>query len=540
METNTNPFYELRSGLYASAAAGCSMIAEDFRFKRALKNFESFSKKSKAFEKFYSMCSELISSEEPQKKISDCLAFADALSVAQGTFQDNSEKKQFSYAQNIPLSSISYKNIEKCKNALRELRKTKEKEYIKGLDSPIFIKMAHDPRMLSVYMEICGCGGKWGCKEDEITDFFESIYGKMLIPALEMSIDLESKNSSGKEITHIFRIAGTAENDLYAKYASDEKVPINVRIKAVEALSCLEDNEEILYNIFNTSRGKLKKAALKALARINSELAVPALEKAFSKFSSDNIEYAAVSGLPVCSEYARNAFEKSFRSSSDGSEQHSYIDCIRMLANKKDVNDCIEKAVKSGKCPPHIFIENICGHDDEEYRSFIKYLYEKYDNSFTATLRFILGLIETPQEIVSIMGDNIWKYNTVFIRLLAENNGMCFYPDGKYYLKFSGLKIPVFESMPDSLLDFIAYTGDIFDAGKAMKQKLSRSETEAAMEHTSRKTAFLESLKTNCPDCDREKIKEAVEKYAAVLRESLINTFNDVVGGVHRRNNNSK
>ena len=87
------------------------------------------------------------------------------------------------------------------------------------------------------------------------------------------------------------------------------------------------------------------------------------------------------------------------------------------------------------------------------------------------------------------MGDNIWKYNTVFIRLLAENNGMCFYPDGKYYLKFSGLKIPVFESMPDSLLDFIAYTGDIFDASKAMKQKLRKLELQVKM-----KKSFLRML----------------------------------------------
>ena len=31
MEVKTNPFYELRDRLYASAAAGCSLIAEDFR-----------------------------------------------------------------------------------------------------------------------------------------------------------------------------------------------------------------------------------------------------------------------------------------------------------------------------------------------------------------------------------------------------------------------------------------------------------------------------------------------------------------------------
>ena len=49
MEIRTNPFYELRTRLYASAAAGCTIIAEDFRLKRAVEAFKPMSEANKVF-----------------------------------------------------------------------------------------------------------------------------------------------------------------------------------------------------------------------------------------------------------------------------------------------------------------------------------------------------------------------------------------------------------------------------------------------------------------------------------------------------------
>ena len=47
------PFYELRTRLYLSAAAGCSVISEDFRLKRALENFKPLSEANKVLGKLY-------------------------------------------------------------------------------------------------------------------------------------------------------------------------------------------------------------------------------------------------------------------------------------------------------------------------------------------------------------------------------------------------------------------------------------------------------------------------------------------------------
>ena len=93
MEIRTNPFYELRTRLYASAAAGCAIIAEDFRLKRAVEAFKPMSEANKVFGKLYDMCNALLTSADPATSIVDCIALADALAVTQGVFADDSETK---------------------------------------------------------------------------------------------------------------------------------------------------------------------------------------------------------------------------------------------------------------------------------------------------------------------------------------------------------------------------------------------------------------------------------------------------------------
>ncbi|MDE5854485.1 MAG: hypothetical protein K2H19_05420, partial [Ruminococcus sp.] len=83
-------FYQLRDRLYASAGAGCNVINEDFRLKRAVESFEPLSKANKVFAKLYSMCNELFTSEKTAPILADCIALCDALVVTQGTFKDNS------------------------------------------------------------------------------------------------------------------------------------------------------------------------------------------------------------------------------------------------------------------------------------------------------------------------------------------------------------------------------------------------------------------------------------------------------------------
>ncbi len=105
------PFYELKNRLYASVAAGCCSISEDFRLKRAVESFEPLSKVNKAFLKLYDMCVSLINSEFPSSEISDCIALADALAVTQGVCKDNSENES-AVKSDTSCAKIPYSELE--------------------------------------------------------------------------------------------------------------------------------------------------------------------------------------------------------------------------------------------------------------------------------------------------------------------------------------------------------------------------------------------------------------------------------------------
>ncbi len=83
-------FYELRTRLYNTAAAGCMTASEDFRLKRAVEDFKPLASANKAFEKLYALCEKLFS-KKPEGVLPDCIALAEALAVTQGTFADNAE-----------------------------------------------------------------------------------------------------------------------------------------------------------------------------------------------------------------------------------------------------------------------------------------------------------------------------------------------------------------------------------------------------------------------------------------------------------------
>ena len=71
MEIRTNPFYELRNRLYASAAAGCAIITEDFRLKRAVEAFKPMSEANKVFGKLYRMDSITSHTKDKDRVIKD-------------------------------------------------------------------------------------------------------------------------------------------------------------------------------------------------------------------------------------------------------------------------------------------------------------------------------------------------------------------------------------------------------------------------------------------------------------------------------------
>lgn len=542
MEIKNNPFYELKSRLYASAAAGCSIISEDFRLQRAIDAFKPMSESNKVFGRLYSMCCDLLKSDDPAGAITDCIALADALAVTQGTFADTSETQPANKIETVKPQQIPYSRLRKYISEIQRCT-TAHQEF-----SAEFCEAVRDPRLLSAFIEISGSNS---ASADELSQVFESVYGDSLIQPLIDSIDLSDKNSSGKQIIYICRIAGEQQNDLYVRLAENPENPQNVRIRAIEAMSCSESNSGRLLTLYQTEKGKIKTAALTSLAKLNAPEAEPVLSKLLAKYKPSYVEIIAASGGDVCTEFVRSAVDHAVGKdySPDDKSRPVISDIARMLGNKKNIADCYIKLVewcngKSSKTKyEHDAIirimydgviremnkglcENVFFHRDDEYREMIFVLYEKYPDVFFPS-RFYLELITAPMNAFTVMRDDAEKHiyhvfdtlNNIYTDAKGVYRLPCAAPQS-YSRSYNSV---LFKNLPDDLLDFLSDTRTIEKYARSLL--LTNSKRDAAMLIANNKClAFIELIK-KCNAEDRSRVKAAAERLAQVVSETFPNLY---------------
>lgn len=534
METKNNPFYELKSRLYASAAAGCSIISEDFRLQRAIEAFKPMSESNKVFGRLYSMCCDLLKSDNPAQSITDCIALADALAVTQGTFADTSETKPANKIERVQPQQIPYSKLCKYISEIQRFT-TAHRKF-----SAEFCSAIRDPRLLSAFI---GISGSNSASADELSQIFESVYGDSLIQPLMDSIDLSNENSSGKQIACICRIAGERQNDIYIRLAEDTENPQNVRIRAIEAMSCSESNSQRLLTLYQTEKGKIKTAALTSLAKLNAAEAEPILSKLLAKYKQSYIEIIAVSSGDTCTEFVRSAVDYAVSEdySPNDKSRPNIGDIADMLVNKKNITDCYIKLTEwcNGKASKNNYerdavirimnrclCENVFFHSDEEYREMIFALYEKYPDVFFPA-RFYLELITAPMNAFTAMRDEAEKHIDYVFNIL---NNIYTDPEGMYHLPCAtpqsssrAYNSVLFKNLPDNLLDFLADTRTIEKYAKSLLLTNSKRDT-AAQIAKDKCLAFIELIKKCNPE-DHSRVKAAAEKLAQVVSETFPNMY---------------
>lgn len=536
METKNNPFYELKSRLYASAAAGCSIISEDFRLQRAIEAFKPMSESNKVFGRLYSMCCNLLKSDNPAKSITDCIALADALAVTQGTFADTSETKPANKIERVQPQQIPYSKLCKYISEIQRFS-TAHRKF-----SAEFCSAIRDPRLLSAFLEISGSNS---ASVDELSQIFESVYGESLIQPLIDSVDLSDKNSTGKQIAYICRIAGERPNELYIRLAENPENPQNVRIRAIEAMSCSESNNERLLTLYQTEKGKIKTAALTSLAKLNAAEAEPILSKLLAKYKQSYVEIIAVSGGDTCTEFVRSAVDYALSGdyAPNDKSRPNIGDIADMLGNKKNIADCYIKLTEwcNGKASKNNYerdavirimnrclCENVFFHSDKEYREMIFALYEKYPDVFFPA-RFYLELITAPMNAFTVMRDEAEKHIDHVFNIL---NNIYTDPEGMYHLPCAAPQSSsrsynsvLFKNLPDNLLDLLADTRAIEKYAKSLSLLLTGSKRDTSAQIAKDKcVAFIELIK-NCNPEDRSRVKVAAEKLAQVVSETFPNMY---------------
>ena len=530
MEVKTNPFYELRNRLYASAAAGCSLIAEDFRLKRAIEAFQPMSEANKVFGKLYAMCNALLVSENKPADIIDCIALADALAVTQGTFADSSETEP---AKAMKMLAPSHMTVAALEEYNEKIRKTPYAEQDFGAD---FYKHIADPRLMSSFLEI---SGKNGGGTADLLIMLGAVYGEDIVQVYFDMLDHADEKANGNQLRYIADTYRDKYNDEYIRYAEDEKVPQGIRIAAIEAMAYSAENDERLTVLYKTSKGKVKNAALLALAKLNSPAAEDPIRKMAEKPKKANLEFLAASGGKAAYDYAKRENEYALNNTVkfDDPEHPFILHFLDLLANKKQSLEVYEMYIEHYNqtedrvpyAPEPSFtsinaplISNILEHDDKEYRDMIRYLYGKEPVYFSLSALF-LGLMEEPETACKKICTDHRVYDRDVMYVLRRIFST---PDGWYRIRKdmgsdseNYVNVKLFRNIPDDILDFMTDPMVIYNYEDMMGILKTGQECAIAKENMDQRCKLFHHLLRIANAEDRERVRAAAEKFAwAMIR----------------------
>lgn len=451
---NISPFYELRSRLYACAAAGCQTVTEDFRLKKAVDEFQPLAELNKAFGKLFALCQSLFTAENASCQLADAIALADALAVTQGTFADNSEVIPTEVSaiggqlSNAPYSVISEfcDKITKCSPNLYELSEDET-------------ELLGDPRVLMAFINACGKNSTY---LDYFSEMMFEIYGKRLVPLLKNAVDMSDPKASGTAVEYVSAVSGNAENAWFLSLAKDEKAPQNVRIAAISALSKDSGNAPCLLELYNTEKGKVKNEALDALVSIDCPEADEVITKLIAKYKPSCDSHIAAACGKTATDFAVNLLKSGLTAEGYLTKESRRTDeYAALLANKPYADEGFLLLAKhqSPEIINQFLLTSLRKKNTEEYRALIHRLYAKEPQVFYLSEFFVL-LAEDPENAVARMGKYAEENRDELLNVIIGIYYDKFF--GEYCLDWRGASVyaryPVVrltDSYPQQLIAFI-------------------------------------------------------------------------------------
>lgn len=440
-------FYQLRERLCSAAVAGCDVISEDFRLKRAVEEFEPLAKANKVFGRLHAMCSELFTSEKPAPLLADCIALCDALAVTQGTFKDNSETSKSVGVVSCEPSEIRYSSLKNEHNI-----------------------ESRDPRVINEYL------GTLKANTSEYTKQFIMNFGRDLVPMLKERVDLTNPTEHGMIVEHIGILAGADENDWYISLIENEDNPPAVRLHAVSNLRYDKSNVDRLLELWQTEKAKIKDAAALALVQLDIPESEIILNKVISgKFAKKNAEIISASHNKIAVDFAVDYAEKWIEEQRNNSKviTTNYDLVVLMLANKTGIEDILNKIAEhngsesiSNVQLSEMLIANLGRHKDEEYRTLIENLYKRNPDCFTTLYLFMIMTEDRGIEITDLpeLVDK-YRYNLLepLYLICYDNVHECYIipPRFSQYEHYSDKlvkNIPLADGKFEKILDMISDT----------------------------------------------------------------------------------
>ena len=261
---NLQALYDLKERLEHAAIAGTGLIHEDFRLHRAVDALAPLAKANPVFAKISAGAKALLNAPEAERgaRLLDVLSLVDAVVYTQGLSNISgdlmpTEPGCGSYTQ------ISYGELQPLLTALSGTgngRTALIREYWETHPG-YFSDFRVLPRVVSAL----------GDNYAELADLIGEILrkqGRGIIPLLKENFDPAGKTEMARRVRLIAALAGAEENEWYVSVLPDSKK--DLREAVLQALGLCRENEQLLLDLCQSERGKLKEAALRSLAAMDT------------------------------------------------------------------------------------------------------------------------------------------------------------------------------------------------------------------------------------------------------------------------------
>lgn len=270
---NLQALYDLKERLEYAAIAGTGLLQEDFRLRRAVEAIAPLATVNPVFGKISTAATALLeaSPEERSLRLLDVLSLVDAVVYTQGVSNISGDLVPMEPGMGTYVE-ISYGELQPLLTALGgggDGRLSLIQKYYQ--EHPAYFRDFHVlPHVVKAL------GDHYG----ELAEFIATILmeqGPSILPLLKSDFDPAGKMEMVRRVRLIAKLAGERENDWFVRILPESKK--DVREAVIQALGLCQDNGQLLLELCQSGRGKLKEAALRSLARMEDPACVDFLRQ---------------------------------------------------------------------------------------------------------------------------------------------------------------------------------------------------------------------------------------------------------------------
>lgn len=265
---NLQALYDLKERLQYAAIAGTGLIQEDFRLRRAVDALAPLAAASPVFAKISTAAKALLAAPQAERstRLLDVLSLVDAVVYTQGVTNIPGDLEPVrsgsgayvhaAYSQLSPLID-ALSGTGSGRTALIRENWLNHPEYFSD-----FRVLPHVVRALGdTYSELAGM----------IATILEA-QGSSIIPLLKENFDPAGKMEMARRVRLVAKLAGEKENDWFVSILPESKK--DVREAVIQTLSLCQENARLLLDLCQSERGKLKEAAMRSLAMMQTDACV--------------------------------------------------------------------------------------------------------------------------------------------------------------------------------------------------------------------------------------------------------------------------